>query len=121
MKLLITTLVLITTAMAAPATIDNTKSFKLKTHVLSPPNNAYEGLHTSSLEIYDGFNYVLLNNGAGQIGSLYGTAEELAKDAAYVEFDVGASEPYGFVVDDASIPVRTHYFLQFKSPCIYVL
>lgn len=111
MKLLLTNLALLASAIAVPITTpiftNTTQSFKLKSRVLTPPNPAFECLYLEPYHIYPPFNYAVLSpkttEDPGLVGSLNGTAAELANDEGDLLFNFGETEPpYGFVIDSVS-------------------
>ncbi|KAK4692781.1 hypothetical protein P7C71_g4489, partial [Lecanoromycetidae sp. Uapishka_2] len=107
MKLLIPAFTLLTTAIALPYTnpifTNTTRSFKLKSHVLTPPNPAFECLYLEPYHIYPPFNYAVLSpkttEDPGIVGTLNGTVAQLANDEGNLIFDSAVEEPpYGFVI-----------------------
>lgn len=108
MKLLNTFAALLPLVLAAPAPPNQTsRQFKLKSHVLSPPNQAFENLYLNTYHIAPAYNYAVLepqtDRAPGIIGHLNGTAKELARDEGDLIFDFsGAQFPYGFVIDQVN-------------------
>ncbi len=105
MKLLFCTLFLtiISTITATPLVPGVQRSFKLKSHVLTPPNPSFETLYLEPYHIYPAFNYAVfaLKTAAnpGIVGHLNGTADDFTYDNADLIFGFGGSFPYGFVID----------------------
>lgn len=105
MKLLITTLVVLTTAItaiAAPVTIkEATPSFKLKSCVLGTPNATFEGLYLNAFGLTSDFAWAILESTTvldPLVGSINGTAAELANNEGFLYFDFGYPSNSGFVI-----------------------
>ena len=62
-----------------PAQAHHGRKFTLKSHVLSPPNPAFDNLDLEPYHIYPAFNYAVLVSGQkGIVGYLNGTRQEFA-------------------------------------------
>ena len=96
-------LVCIIAANAVPIKSTNQKSFRLRSHVLTPPRPLFESLYIEPYHIYPPFNYAVFTpktpKKPGIIGRLNGTAEDLANDAGDLVFDFGGQFTYSFVID----------------------
>lgn len=105
MKSLLCLLPALTFALAAPITPDETsKTFKLKSHVLSPPNPSFDNLYLEPYHIYPGANYAVLapqsTRDPGIIGYLNGTTQDFASENTDLLFDLNF--PYGFIIDSVN-------------------
>ncbi|KAG6990904.1 hypothetical protein G7Y79_00060g092080 [Physcia stellaris] len=110
---LLTTLSLLPLALTIPhpspdpLKAHHSQKFTLSSHVLSPPNPAFEGLVLEPYHISPAFNYAVLEKagkgkeGKGVVGYLNGTREELRDGFGDLLFRAGADAKfsYGFVID----------------------
>lgn len=106
MKLLLCLFAVLTSAIATPITSDETsKTFKLKSFVLSPPNPFFNNLYLEPYHIYPGANYAVLSpesaTNPGIIGYLNGTAADFANESTDLLFN-GNPAPYGFIIDSVN-------------------
>ena len=108
MKPIFWVIALLTGAIAAPISPDETsKSFKLKSRVLSPSNSSFDNLYLEPYHIYPGANYAVLSpksaTNPGIIGYLNGTAAIFADENTDLlfGFDLNAG-PYGFIIDSVN-------------------
>ncbi|CAF9927353.1 hypothetical protein IMSHALPRED_007193 [Imshaugia aleurites] len=106
MKVLFCLLALLTGAIAAPLSPDDTsKTFKLKSLVLSPSNSSFNNLYLEPYHIFPGANYAVLSpktaTNPGIIGYLNGTAADFADRNTDLLFNANPS-PYGFVIDSVN-------------------
>lgn len=104
MKLLFCLLPILTCAIAAPISPDQTsKTFKLKSLVISHPNPSFNNLYLEPYHIYPGANYAVLSPqtaaNPGFIGYLNGTAADFANENTDLLFSGSNDFPYGFVID----------------------
>ena len=89
-------------AIAAPTSPDETsKTFKLKSRVLSPFNSSFNNLYLEPYHIFPGANYAVLTpkstTDPGIIGYLNGTAADFADENTDLLFF--SDPPYGFIID----------------------
>ena len=106
MNPLLCLLAALTCAVAAPMSPDETsKSFKLKSLVLSPPNSSFNSLYLEPYHIYPGANYAVLSpqtaTNPGIIGRLNGSAADFANENTDLLF-FDNPPPYGFIIDSVN-------------------
>lgn len=107
MNFLLYLLGVVTCTIAAPISPDETsKTFKLKSLVLSPPNSSFNNLYLETYHIYPSANYAVLSpQGAttpGVIGHLNGTAADFADKNTDFLFDLDSFPYYGFIIDSVN-------------------
>ena len=107
MKLLLCLFAVLTSAIAAPMSPDETSTtFKLKSVVLTPPNPSFNNLYLEPYHIYPGANYAVLSpestTNPGLIGYLNGTAADFANDNTDLLFNSNPA-PSGFIIDSVNV------------------
>lgn len=86
------------------ASVQHSKKFKLKSHVLSPSatTSSFENLYLEPYHIYPAFNYATLypktKSTPGIIGYLNGTRQEIEDDQGGLVFNLGKAGVYSFVI-----------------------
>lgn len=106
MKLVLCLFAVLTSAIAAPMSPDETsKTFKLKSFVLTPPNPSFNNLYLEPYHIYPGANYAVLSpesaTNPGVIGYLNGTAADFANESTDLLFNSNPA-PSGFIIDSVN-------------------
>ena len=106
MKLLLCLSAILTCAVAAPSLPDEiSKTFRIKSLVLSPPNTSLNNLYLEPYHIYPSANYAVLSpksaTNPGIIGYLNGTAADFANENTDLLFNLNAI-PYGFSIDSVN-------------------
>ncbi|CAF9916157.1 MAG: hypothetical protein HETSPECPRED_002779 [Heterodermia speciosa] len=86
-----------------PSHPHHSRKFTLKSHVLSPPNPAFDNLDLEPYHIYPAFNYAVFVSGQkGIVGYLNGTRQEFADNTGNLLFDGGSNIVYGFIIDSVN-------------------
>ncbi|MCJ1456760.1 hypothetical protein MMC28_007125 [Mycoblastus sanguinarius] len=104
MAILLSTFLFINAFATSPvsARYNASSPFKLKAHVLTQPNPAFECLYLEPYHISPAYNYALLlpktTENPGIIGHLNGTAADFVDENTDLLFDFSPG-PYGFVID----------------------
>ena len=106
MKPILSLIALLTGAIAAPTSLDETsRTFKLKSRILSPSNSSFNNLYLEPYHIYPGANYAVLSpksaTNPGIIGYLNGTAADFEDENTDLLFDFDPV-PYGFIIDSVN-------------------
>ena len=106
MKLPLCLSAVLTCAIAAPISPEETsKTFRLKSLVLSPPNSSFNDLYLEAYHIYPSANYAVLSprsaTNPGITGYLNGTAADFANENTDLLFDFDPY-PYGFIIDSVN-------------------
>lgn len=97
---------LLTYAIATPISPDETsKTFKLRSLVLSPSNSSFNNLYLKAYHIYPSHNYAVLApktpENLGNVGYLNGTAEDFANKNTDLLFDFSPGT-YSFIIDSVN-------------------
>lgn len=106
MNPLLCLLALLASSIAAPTSpAETSKTFKLKSHVLSPSNSPFTNLYLEPYHIYPGANYAVLTpkstSNPGIIGYLNGTAADFTNENTDLLF-FSNPYPYGFIIDSVN-------------------
>lgn len=105
MKLLLCLSAVLTCAISAPLSGETSKTFKLKSLVLSPSDPSFDNLYLEGYHIYPGGNYAVLSpksaTNPGIIGYLNGTAADFAHENTELLFNFSPG-PYGFIIDSVN-------------------
>ena len=96
-----------TSALAATASAQASRHFKLRSRLLTSSNPTFNNLLLEPYHIYPAFNYAVLAKESaetpGITGYINGTTTEIKEEEGDLVFDYGSSPPpYGFVIDQVN-------------------